>query len=70
MYIICPSCNYLIGNRQIPYEKGLASIDSNPNTDEQTKLELKTKLIESLKLPRYCCKMRLTTYKQKTEIFI
>jgi len=69
IYLKCPSCGYIIGNRQIPYEKGLDEINSNPNTDEETKLILKTKLIESLKIKKYCCKMRVTTYKQKTEIF-
>lgn len=68
IYIKCPSCGYLIGNRQMVYEKGLDEIYSDINTDDTKKLELKTKLIESLKIKRYCCKMRVITFKNLAEI--
>jgi DNA-directed RNA polymerase subunit N (RpoN/RPB10) len=68
IYIKCPSCGLLLGNRQMVYEKGLDEINSNPNTDNTKKLELKTKLVESLGLKRYCCKMRVMTYKNMPEI--
>ncbi len=68
IYIKCPSCGLLLGNRQIIYEKGLDEINSNPNTDNEKKLELKTKLVESLGIKRYCCKMRVMTYKNLPEI--
>ena len=68
IYIKCPSCGYLIGNRQIIYEKELDKIYSNPNTDEQTKLNLKNKLIESLEIQNYCCKMRVISYIQLPNI--
>jgi DNA-directed RNA polymerase subunit N (RpoN/RPB10) len=45
------------------YEKGLDEINSDPNTDNEKKLELKTKLVESLGIKNYCCKMRVITYK-------
>lgn len=63
IYIRCPSCGFLIGNRQMVYEKGLDEIYSDPNTDNEKKLELKTKLVESLGIKNYCCKMRVITYK-------
>lgn len=69
IYLKCPTCGYILGNRQRLYDNGLNDIESNPNNDEETKLELKNKLIESLKIKRYCCKMRIITYKNKTEIF-
>lgn len=68
IYLKCPTCGYILGNRQRVYEQGLEEIESNPNNDEEKKLELKQKLVESLKLPRYCCTMRVITYKNKTEI--
>ncbi len=68
IYLKCPTCGYLLGNRQKIYEQGLEEIESNPNNDEQKKLELKQKLVDSLELKRYCCKMRVITYKNKTEI--
>lgn len=68
IYLICPSCGYVLGNRQKIYDIGLEEIESNPNNDEKQKLELKQKLVDSLKLKRYCCKMRVITYKNKCEI--
>jgi len=64
----CPTCGYILGNRQILYESRMEEIVNNPNTDEDIKLELKTKLVESLKLKRYCCKVRVMTFKQLTDI--
>ena len=69
IYMVCPSCGYLLGNRQQLYDNGLNEIESNPNNDEEIKIELKKKLIESLQIKKYCCKMRIITYKNKTEIF-
>lgn len=68
IYLKCPTCGYLLGNRQKIYEQGLEEIESNPNNDEAKKLELKQKLVNSLELKRYCCTMRVITYKNKTEI--
>jgi DNA-directed RNA polymerase subunit N (RpoN/RPB10) len=68
IYLKCPTCSYVLGNRQRIYEQGLEEIESNPNNDEELKLELKQKLLESLGLKRYCCRMRVITYKNKTEI--
>lgn len=69
IYLKCPSCGYIIGNRQIPYENGLNKIESDPNNTEDMKLLLKENLLKELKIERYCCKMRIITFKQKTEIF-
>ena len=68
IYMRCPTCGYILGNRQILYESRMEEIMNNPNTDDDIKLELKTKLVESLKLKRYCCKIRVMTFKQLTEI--
>ena len=69
IYLKCPTCGYIIGNRQIIYEAGLNKIESDPNNTEEMKIILKQKLVDSLKIKRYCCKMRVITYKNKTEIF-
>ena len=37
IYLKCPTCGYILGNRQYIYEKGLEEIESNPNNDEQIK---------------------------------
>jgi len=66
-YLRCPSCNTLIGNRQIIYEKKLDEINSDPNTSDEVKLDLQTKLLKSFNL-NYCCNMRIKTYKRLTDI--
>jgi DNA-directed RNA polymerase subunit N (RpoN/RPB10) len=68
IYLKCPSCGYIIGNRQIVYESKLDEIMNNPNTDDDEKLVLKTQLVDSLDVKRYCCKMRIITFKQLTDI--
>ena len=68
IYLKCPSCGYIIGNRQVLYESKLDEIMNNPNTDNDEKLVLKTQLVESLGVKRYCCKMRIITFKQLTDI--
>lgn len=68
IYLRCPSCNMIIGNRQQTYERGLIQIEDNPNLTDKAKLELKTKLIESLEVLRYCCKMRIIAFIQLTDI--
>ena len=65
IYLRCPTCGTVIGNRQIPYELQLQEIDNNPNIDEPERLTQKTRLIESMELKRYCCKMRIMTFKSK-----
>ena len=63
LYIICPTCHYFLGQKTVEYESGKQSICSNPKySTEQKEAEL-SKLLLSLKLRRYCCKMRMMTYK-------
>lgn len=69
-YIVCPTCNRLIADKIIPYENGLKKICDAPNLTAQQKDTEKMKLIDSLKIPkdRYCCRMRLMTYRDLTLI--
>ena len=63
MYLCCPTCGYFIGQKTMEYEKGKDKICSNPLlTPEERENEIST-LILSLKVRRYCCKMRILTYK-------
>ena len=62
IYLKCPSCGTVIGNRQTMYEDGLSKIMDNKNTNNKEKLNQKTKLLNDLGLERYCCKMRVITY--------
>lgn len=70
LYIKCPTCNRNLGDKEIAYEEGLANIVNNPKLTDDEKEEEKIKLVNSLKIPndRYCCKMRLITYRDLVKI--
>jgi DNA-directed RNA polymerase subunit N (RpoN/RPB10) len=63
LYIVCPTCGYFLGQKTIQYEEGKNIICSNPKLSPEDKEKELSKLLLSLKLPRYCCKMRMMTYK-------
>lgn len=80
LYIICPTCGFLLGTKQIPYEKSLIELYKKYNIDqdmislgmlennEKFKLDI-TKIVNKL-CKRSCCKMRLLTYVNLTDIII
>ena len=59
----CPTCGYFLSQKIIDYEKKKEEICSNPQTSMKEKEENLSKLLLSLNLRRYCCKMRIMTYK-------
>jgi DNA-directed RNA polymerase subunit N (RpoN/RPB10) len=61
--MICPTCGYFLGQKVLEYEKGKDNICKNPNLSSEEKEQGLTKLLLSLKLRRYCCKMRMMSYK-------
>ena len=63
LYSTCPSCGYFLGMVYLQWETGKENICNNPKlNEEQKEIELQ-KLVMSLKLRRYCCRMRVMTYK-------
>ena len=63
LYLTCPTCGYFLGQKVIKYEEEKEKICFNPKlTPEEREHEL-SKLLCSLGLRRYCCKMRMMTYK-------
>ena len=63
LYIVCPTCGYFLGQKTLKYEEGKSKICNNPNLTVEQKEKDLTKLLLSLNLKRYCCKMRMMTYK-------
>jgi DNA-directed RNA polymerase subunit N (RpoN/RPB10) len=63
LYISCPTCGYFLGLKTIEYEKGKEEICNNPDLSELQRNDELTKLLLGLRLRRYCCKMRMMTYK-------
>ena len=63
LYIVCPTCGYFLGQKNLEYEDGKKKICSNPKISAEEKEKELSKLLLGLKLKRYCCKMRMMTYK-------
>ena len=63
LYITCPTCGYFLGQKNLEYEEGKQKICTNPNISAEEKEKATSKLLLSLGLRRYCCKMRMMTYK-------
>ena len=72
LYIRCPTCRKLLGDKQLYYEKHIDKITQDFEMEKITHDEsekLKQDLINYL-LPnqdRYCCRMRLMTYRRLIE---
>lgn len=70
LYLKCPSCNRLLADKVIPYKQGLKKICDNTKLSQEEQDKEKEKLINSLGIPhdRYCCRMRLITYRELVNI--
>ena len=64
----CPTCKHMLSHLQIFYEKRLTDIINDPKLSDKEKDDEKQKLVNSFGLRRYCCTMRLMTYKRLIEI--
>lgn len=63
LYSTCPTCGYFIGQKIIEWEIESKNICDDPNLNKEEKEKLKEKLLKKIKLRRYCCRMRLMSYK-------
>ena len=63
LYIICPSCGYFLAQKTLIWEQKSDEICNNHNYSQEEKEKKKQEVLLSLNLPRYCCKMRMMTYK-------
>lgn len=63
LYITCPTCGYFLGYKTLQWEKESANICNNPKLSEEEIEQQKTTLLMKLELPRYCCRMRMMSYK-------
>lgn len=70
LILSCFTCKHLLAHIQIPYEAQLDDICAREQNEELTSEEaneLKKALVNSFKLKRYCCKMRLLTYQREID---
>lgn len=63
LYTTCPTCGYFIGQKTEEYEKKKNEICSNPKLSKKDQEEQISKVLKNLGLRRYCCRMRMMTYK-------
>jgi DNA-directed RNA polymerase subunit N (RpoN/RPB10) len=63
LYSTCPTCGYFISQKIIEWETKSKVICDNPNYTKEEKEKLKEELLKTIKLRRYCCRMRLMSYK-------
>ena len=68
LYMKCPTCHHMLGHLQVSYDKQLYDVVNNPKLTDSVKEIAKKKLVNSFGLRRYCCIMRLMTYKRLIEI--
>jgi hypothetical protein len=73
LYLKCPTCHKLLGNKQLYYEENFDKIVKDQEMGKITADEADNKKTELLNfvLPdkhRYCCRMRMLTYKRLIEI--
>jgi len=63
IYIVCPTCGFFLGSCSIEYDTKKAEICSNSSLTEEEQADEIQKLLKSLKIRRYCCRMRIMTAK-------
>ncbi len=76
LYMYCPSCNTLLGDKQIYYETKLKKIcesqfdkDENLVLDKKEEIDKQKKaLLDELELHNICCRMRMLTYTRLIDI--
>ncbi|AYV79755.1 MAG: putative DNA-directed RNA polymerase subunit Rpb10 [Faunusvirus sp.] len=70
LYVRCPTCAKLLGDKQIPLEQGKAKICGNPKYSQEEIEKKLQDLVNSFGLTRYCCKARLDRYIRKVDIIV
>lgn len=63
LYNTCPTCGFFIGNLITNFENNKNKICNNPDLSDDEIEKRITKLIMTLPVRRYCCRMRFMTYK-------
>ncbi len=63
LYTTCPTCGFFIAQVIEEYENKKEEICSNPNLSAKERDSNISVLLKSLKIRRYCCRMRIMTYK-------
>ena len=63
IYLTCPTCGFFLGCKVIEFETKKAHICNNAKLSEEQQSADISKLVKTLNLRRYCCRMRLISSK-------
>ena len=69
-YLTCPTCGYFIGQKSIEYNIERDKICSNKDLTQDMVNDKLAELMQSLKIRRYCCRMRLMSCKDLSKEII
>ena len=70
LYMSCPTCGYLLSQHLYKFENDKKKIVDSENLSRDEKEKEIAKVINNIKLRRYCCKSRLITYIDPIDILI
>lgn len=70
LYPVCPTCQFLLADKQVPYEIGYQKIINDTKLSSLQKQKLIEKLLDSLGLKRYCCRMRMISFIDQSKLII
>lgn len=62
LYYRCPTCKFLLANKQLLYEQRLENISMDNKLTQEEKDVAKRKLLDDLEVKRPCCRARLMGY--------
>ena len=65
LYPVCPTCGFLLADKELKFKEKLKNIDKDDNDKHNIK-----KIFNEMKIKRYCCRMRLITYIDLVDLII
>lgn len=68
LILVCPTCERLLGNIQIDFEKKCSKIKANTKLSKEEQEEEIRKLIKSYELNPFCCVPKLLNYIKISEV--
>jgi DNA-directed RNA polymerase subunit N (RpoN/RPB10) len=66
----CPSCGKNFAKIQLPFEEGKNKICGNNKLTQDEKNKLISKLLDELKVKKWCCRMRVISYVDLAKIIL
>ena len=68
LYPVCPTCHFFLADKELIFENK-RDIINNDNNIKNKNLEIE-KLVISLGIQRYCCKMRIISFVDQVKLII